>query len=424
VATILATAIERVEREREMRRQRERLAALNHIDAIVRDVIRALVRQSTREEVERLVCERLADSDSYEFAWVGAVEQRGDEVQLRTEAGVEDYLADTTITVDDSETGRGPTGRAFRTGEVQVCRDVMTGPDYERWRETAREYGYRASAAVPITYENTIYGVLNVYTARPDAFGAEEREVIEGLGEVIGHAINAIERERLLMGDEVVELEFQVRDMFAEVGMAGSHTGTVTVEQTVPAGDDTYLVYGTATEDATEWLPDLADHLPYWSDVSVIGEEFGTHRFEARLEDPPVLSLVRAHSGHVRTAQIEDGDYRLTIELPPDAPVREVVESVTSAYPGAEMLAQRRTVGGGGSGSIRGFDLEAVLTERQAAAVEAAYFAGFFEWPRDSTGEEVAESLGISPPTFHQHLRAAERRLLAAIVEGELPDKG
>ncbi|WP_438267412.1 helix-turn-helix domain-containing protein [Haladaptatus halobius] len=43
----------------------------------------------------------------------------------------------------------------------------------------------------------------------------------------------------------------------------------------------------------------------------------------------------------------------------------------------------------------------------------AAYNAGFFEWPRESTGEEVADSLGVLAPTFHQHLRASERKLLA-----------
>ncbi|MFC6756308.1 helix-turn-helix domain-containing protein [Halomicroarcula sp. GCM10025894] len=42
---------------------------------------------------------------------------------------------------------------------------------------------------------------------------------------------------------------------------------------------------------------------------------------------------------------------------------------------------------------------------------------GFFDWPRDVSGEELAESMGICPSTFHQHLRAGERKLLEAIFE-------
>jgi predicted DNA binding protein len=57
------------------------------------------------------------------------------------------------------------------------------------------------------------------------------------------------------------------------------------------------------------------------------------------------------------------------------------------------------------------------LTDRQRAALEAAYYAGFFEWPREHSGESVADSLGVSPPTFHQHIRAAENKVMQAFLE-------
>ncbi|WP_424016839.1 PAS domain-containing protein [Halorientalis pallida] len=416
VANILTTAIERVGNERKLRRQREQLAALNNLNAVGRDIIRALLRQSTREEVETLVCERLADSDSYAFAWVGAVDETEDVVVARAEAGVTDYLGDTTIRVDDSEDAQGPTGQAFRTGELQVCQNVRSDPDYAQWRDRAREYGYRASAAVPISAENTVYGVLNVYTERADAFGTEERAVLGGLGDVMGHAINAIERQRLLMSDEITEVEFRIRDLLENFGLEAEPTGTVTVAETIPTGGDTYLAYGSASDGAQAWLERLVDVIPHWRDLTYVGTVGGDPRFEIHLDDPPILSLLSAHGGRVKTARITDGDYHMTVELPPDASVRTVVDGVQAVYPEAEMLVQRRTTLDGRDGGHHGLDLDAILTERQLAAVEASYYAGFFEWPRESTGEEVADALGISPPTFHQHLRAAEGRILAALL--------
>jgi predicted DNA binding protein len=47
----------------------------------------------------------------------------------------------------------------------------------------------------------------------------------------------------------------------------------------------------------------------------------------------------------------------------------------------------------------------------------SAYYAGYFEWPRANTAEEVADSLGISPATLHEHLRTAERKLLEQVCE-------
>jgi predicted DNA binding protein len=56
------------------------------------------------------------------------------------------------------------------------------------------------------------------------------------------------------------------------------------------------------------------------------------------------------------------------------------------------------------------------LTDRQQSAFEAAYGAGFFEWPREATGEEVADSLWVAPPTFHQHLRKGQRRVFESLL--------
>ncbi|MFD1586128.1 PAS domain S-box protein [Halorientalis brevis] len=419
VANILTTAIDRIEHEQQIERQRERLAALNNLNGIIRDIISVLIQQSTREDIEELVCERLADSDSYAFAWTGDVDTNTDEVVVRAEAGVEGYLEDITITVDDSSDSQGPTGRAIKAGEVQVCQDVTEDPAYEQWRDRALEHGYRSSVAIPIIYENTTYGVLNVYAKRPYAFSGEERAVVEQLGEVMGHAINAIERKRLLMSDEVVEVEFRIRDMFEELGLEGTPEGKFSIAQTIPTSRG-YLAYGTASADGAETLKRLVEQLSAWADVSFISEEAeGTRRFELKLAEPPALSIITAHGGHIPSATFADGDYRMTAELPPNAPVREVVETVKNAYPATELLAQRRTAADREIVSRHQFDLADLLTERQFAALEAAYFAGFFEWPRESTGEDVADALDISAPTFHQHLRGAERRLLNTIIEGD-----
>ncbi len=57
------------------------------------------------------------------------------------------------------------------------------------------------------------------------------------------------------------------------------------------------------------------------------------------------------------------------------------------------------------------------LTDRQREAARTAHFAGFFEWPREHTGEEVASMMDISQTTFTQHLRAAENKLFAALFD-------
>lgn len=61
-------------------------------------------------------------------------------------------------------------------------------------------------------------------------------------------------------------------------------------------------------------------------------------------------------------------------------------------------------------------DVVAELTDRQKATLRAAYHSGFFKWPRDSSGKDVADSLGIAPPTFHHHLRKAEKQIVESVL--------
>jgi GAF domain-containing protein/biotin operon repressor len=396
--------------ELERQRYTDRLVALDELNGVVRRINDAVIEQSTREEIERVVVDAFADADSYEFAWIGDVRAASETVELRCEAGVEDSLDGVPISVDpDDPRTTGPVDRAIRTHEVQVVQDAHTEP----WRERARKYGFRSSAAVPIVHGQVLYGVLDVYTARPGAFAAEEHEVIGQLGEVVGHAIAALQRKRALMSDELVELEFRIPDVFASLDLPHSVDGTVRFDRTVPTGNGSYLKYGTATGDTMDVVAALveAESFSHWEWLNVLDDGLET-RFEVGLTEPPVISMVAACGGYVHEATIDDGEYQLGIHLAPSTDVQHVVDTVTATYSGAEMMTRRQTTRSHRSTRRIEQTLSDRLTERQQAALEAGYFAGFFEWPRTSSGEDVASSLGVSPSTYHQHLRKAENKLL------------
>ncbi|MFB6297588.1 MAG: helix-turn-helix domain-containing protein [Salinirussus sp.] len=53
-----------------------------------------------------------------------------------------------------------------------------------------------------------------------------------------------------------------------------------------------------------------------------------------------------------------------------------------------------------------------VLSDRQYEAVQAALEMGYFEWPRETDIEAVADALGVAHPTALEHLRKAQQKLL------------
>ncbi len=410
---------ERKEYERRLERQRERLAALNQLNGVVHGVTEAVIERSTREEIEQIACEQLASSDSYDFAWIGEVNSTSRTVTSRAEAGVSDYLEDVTISTNpDTEAGAGPTGQAIQTGEMHTTHDVFDDdPKHEAFRDTADEYGFQSAAAIPISHEGTIYGVLNVYTARENAFQGEERIVIEHLGEIIGHAIAAAERKQALMSDAVIELELGIPDIFNQGEGAPLGDGTIDIQRLISVSDDEFLLYGATKIETIEAMEDMTAVVSHWEDVTTVGENTDRVHFELRVTEPPVLSLIASLGGSIENAVIEGGDYRLTVQFPQGTDVRQMVDAVKTEFPQADVLA-RRQVNRSESGAERITRAWTErLTDRQRTALEAAYYSGLFEWPRESSGEDVADSLGISAPTFHQHVRSAERKLFAALLE-------
>ncbi|MFC4551175.1 MULTISPECIES: bacterio-opsin activator domain-containing protein [Halorussus] len=428
--SVVRDITERERHRREVERQREQLTVLDHLNRVVREITDAVVDQSTRAEIERTVVEALAASDSYSFAWIADVDPKTETIRPRAEAGVEGYADDELVTADpDDPRGCGPGGEAIRTGEVRVVDDAFDDPEFAPWRDRADEYGFRSVAAIPVVFEGITYGLLCVYADRPAAFDSEEREVVSVLGEVVGHAIAAVERKQALMSDDVVEVEFRVRDVFDPVGIAADaddtdaaelsppFDGSMTLDRTVPVGDEVYLEYGTATGEMRAVLDALVERLDHWTDLTFLDEAGGETAFELRLAEPSVVSAIASHGGSVERTVVGDGDFEVTVELPPSVDVRHVADAVESVYPHVELLTRRR-VSRTASGPERHREFElGDLTERQRSALEVAYRTGYFEWPRRSSGEEVADSLGVSSSTFHQHVRRAEQRLLAALFD-------
>lgn len=113
------------------------------------------------------------------------------------------------------------------------------------------------------------------------------------------------------------------------------------------------------------------------------------------------------------------GRGRIVAEVPAQTDATPVIEAFLAEYPESELAAKRE------KDRVRPLLADAAfrraadrrLTDRQWEVLAAAYEAGYYDWPRETTGAEVAADLGISSSTFSQHVQAAERNLLGFLFE-------
>jgi len=165
-------------------RASNRAANLARIRTLINDINQALVRANSREEVETAVCEILADADPYETVWIGEVTT--DQVIPRTAAGVASGdLAGVSLSTETAATR--PINRAVSQQEIAVSE----AEDYQRGSGPSTD-GRRAMAAVPLVYEDTLFGVLVVYTDHAETFDQSERSVLVELADDIAHALHAV----------------------------------------------------------------------------------------------------------------------------------------------------------------------------------------------------------------------------------------
>jgi len=406
--------------ERILENQRANLEVLNSLNAAVRGLTDAVIDQSTRTEIEETTCAQLASGEPYQFAWIATIDPVTLELVPRVEHGCEGYLADAELTSNPTEPGgKGPAGRAVRTQRMQFSQDVYADPDFENWLDLAERYDYRSMVAIPIVFEETLYGVLGLYSERVDAFGQDEQEVLEGIGEIVGHAIAAVERKQALLSDEVVELAFRLDNTDSRLGIPASFEASFEFESTLSLGDGVFLVYGTVTGASRASITSLADtgDLRHVEEITVLEETNGGCELELKMVDPPVLSAVASLGGSVSNVTITGDSTTMTVHLAADQDIPRAIDRITNAQPGLEMLRRRQMTRPARSLNRLLQRLPDSLTDRQRAALESAYFMGYFAWPREKSGPEVAEALGVSSSTFHQHLRKAEAKLLNAVFQ-------
>lgn len=405
---------ERREHEAAIRRQRDELETLNHISETVHDVVQAIVDAATREEIEEVVCERLAASELYRSVWVGRNEP-GVAAEPHTGVGtIEDFL-ETIDELNDLDWER-PARVAAETGTVETVQTIPESDLPEAARAVADRMGIESGTAVPIVHRSNILGVLCVYSSRPEAFSDREQAAFRRLGEVIGFAINAVQTERLLLSDTAMELTFRVSSSDAFLARVSSEAdGPCRHEWTTPLSEGRYRHYVSVSGLDPERVEEIAADVPTVESIDHLGGTDDGQVFTVVTTDSLIRRFI-ANGASPASLVAHDGESTVVAELPGDADARPVVEAAEDLY-GAELVSKReverpvRTADGF-------YDTVAErLTEHQQAALRHASLSGYFSWPRDATAEEIAESMEISSSTFHYHIRRAQQALVDAYFD-------
>ncbi len=395
------------ERLREERQTLEHV--LDRIDGLVRDVTDAAMGAQTRPEIEREVCRRLTETESYVLAWIGQVDITNQRLTPREWESTGDVALEEGELVLDSARSH-PAVRALEEGAPQVVQDITTFDDADRWWPSTAGSQFQSVAALPLEYGDVTYGVLTLFATETDAFDERELFVLDSLSGTIATAMNAIEARRMLTIDTVVELELAIEDPSLFVTQLAHELGaTVTYRGLTYDKNGTPLVFFHV--DRTGAVADIVGEFDAVSAVTVLAEHEEGTLLEVAV-DADIVTALSEHGGVIRRFDADSGMAELIVELPNGQSARSAYNMLEDRYDSVELISYHESEEPTRTPQDMAARIKSELTDRQLTALQKAYYADYFAWPRNVSGEELAETMDISRSTFHQHLRTAQRKLL------------
>ena len=203
----------------ERKRVENQLRAINRTLTMVTECNQSLIRATDESELLKEVCGIIVGIGGYRMAWVGYAEHdESRSVRPMAVAGHnEGYVENVNISWADTERGKGPSGRAIRTGRPVVASDIAGKPDYI-WSTEAAARGYASSIALPILIGAKVLGSLNIYAGEANAFDQEEVNILIDFTGDLAFGISAlrVHDEHRTAEEALKRSEEQYRTLFEE----------------------------------------------------------------------------------------------------------------------------------------------------------------------------------------------------------------
>lgn len=219
--------------------------------------------------------------------------------------------------------------------------------------------------------------------------------------------------------DPVVEIELLLTDSSVPTVAASDAEGSrFELEEFIPRAKEQHVEYYSVEGGDPQTVTEMIDEHDSRA-VELLGRREEAGLIEVLVTADSPATVLAEYGALPRRVVVEDGEMTLAAEVPPTHDASAAISAVSAVYEDARLLAQRQQSYFTPLFSHREFEeaVETALTDRQREALQVAHEAGYYEWPREVTCQELADELGVASPTYTEHLRTAEQKLIRLLFE-------
>ena len=406
----IETMSERTELAAELSTQQTQTDELRQVVETMQSIQNQVSQAESRAEICETVCAELTNLNTIEFAWIGRPQATDTALETTaTSGGGEQYIA--TVR-SDTETPRLPAHLAADRHEVYKNGAIAADVRDTCWAKEALSSGYRSVLSVPLVHEGVVYNVITVYAAVENAFTTVYETLLNDIGLLVLNFTQTVDRQQPTAEHSHTVATFGFNDdsyplqALAERSDSRIHFNTV-----VRTTDEGITLLATVDNADRQTVQERADDVAAISSAKLIGTA-DSQQLLVEVTRPSRLVQIENHGGRVRQSTATPNGSKISLWIKAGVSTRPLLEFVATEFSSAELLSKEDK-----GSTVPDEDPVTSLTERQREVVSAAYHGGYYETPREITGEDLAESFDISSPVIYNHLQAAHKKILRNILD-------
>ncbi|MFB6293811.1 MAG: PAS domain S-box protein [Halonotius sp.] len=393
--------------------QRTQVDTLRDVVDTIQELQDQVSQAETRSQLDTAVCEELVAPDTIDFVWIGRPQATETTLTVTASAGGGEQYLDTVRSGQYKDSL--PARMAATSREVYANDSISTAVREADWAKEALSCGYNSVLSVPLVHDGVLYGVLTAYSMRENAFDETYADLLTDSGSLLLNYTRILSQRSAGSSQTSTTVTFEFDDESCLLQQLAANTRSeIRLKTVARATDDTVTVVVEITDGDREVVAEYATTATGIRSATPFGTD-ESQQLLLEFPKPFIVTDIENHGGQLLTAHTTPEGSRMQIEIRSELSRRPLFEFITGRLENAELLAQEE----GATSAASEESAVAALTDRQREILTAAYYGGYYETPREITGEELAAGFDISSPAVYNHLQAAHRKLLDHVLEGE-----
>jgi PAS domain S-box-containing protein len=167
------------------------LARVNRALRLLSTSVELLIRSNDESKLLNDVCELIVKMGGYELAWAGySFDDAEKSIRPVAHFGDADYLQGIQLSwSEDKVTGNGPAGRAVRSRQPIVIKDIRADRTFSPWAASAMAHGYLGVICLPLAHQDKVFGLIAMYTKTPIEIVESEVTLLRELADDLAFGI-------------------------------------------------------------------------------------------------------------------------------------------------------------------------------------------------------------------------------------------